>query len=162
MIRDLMRSALMDLSSLVQWGLEKLTPDNPTPLGVLRPHLANDICEDCDGDCGVCQALGQYRRGAESVEELSDHVRARYFAPRESGFGAAGAYHARADRDCEVVCKGFQWIGQEWDSCAGCGRPYWEHTHMENRARDSRPFDDEWEYELISDWAKARMKARYA
>ena len=42
-----------------------------------------DICEECDGSCGVCQALD----------------RARYYAPRESGFGAAGAYHPRADRD---------------------------------------------------------------
>lgn len=85
MIRALLRSALMDLSTLLQWGIEKLTPDDPTPLGVLR-RPAVDICED-------------YRPGATSVEELSDEVRARYFAPRDSGFGAPGAYHPRADWD---------------------------------------------------------------
>lgn len=40
------------------------------------------ICEDCDGTCGVCQALN-----------------ARYYAPPNSGYSAGGAYHARADRE---------------------------------------------------------------
>lgn len=96
MIRALLRSALMDVSTLLQWGIEKLIPDDPTPLGVLRRSPESDgLCEDCDGVCAVCD----YRPGATSVEELSDEVRARYFAPRNSGFGASGAYHPRADWD---------------------------------------------------------------
>lgn len=59
-------------------------------------------------------------------------------------------------------CKGFQWIGQEWDHCDRCGAPYWQHTHMEHPAKGAGPFDDAWEYELISDESKAKVRARYA
>lgn len=59
-------------------------------------------------------------------------------------------------------CKGFQWVGQDWDTCHGCGQPYWEHSCMEHPAEGSGPFDEAWEYRPISDEARARMKARYA
>lgn len=87
MLRNLIRSALLDASYLLQWAIECLTPDDPTPLGVLgreiRPSLQSDICEDCSGECGVCQTLD----------------RERYYAPKDSGFDGGSAYHARADRE---------------------------------------------------------------
>lgn len=38
------------------------------------------------------------------------------------------------------VCEGFQWIGQTFASCDGCGHPYWEHTHDSQIKRDGTPF----------------------
>lgn len=74
-----------------------------------------------------------------------------------------------ADRDGQIQllnaaeCKGFQWIGQTWDSCGGCGGPYWYHTHIERAKRDAGPFDDgPPEYEPISEKSKQRMKRFYA
>lgn len=26
-------------------------------------------------------------------------------------------------------CQIFQWIGQRFDTCDGCGRPYWKHMY---------------------------------
>lgn len=57
-------------------------------------------------------------------------------------------------------CKGFKWVGQSFKYCDECGQPFWEHTH------DSRlvggAFDaDPWEYVLIPDDLKARVKAKW-
>lgn len=30
-----------------------------------------------------------------------------------------------------LECWSFKWIGQSLETCDGCGKPYWEHTHME-------------------------------
>lgn len=26
-----------------------------------------------------------------------------------------------------MACQAFEWVGQPWSSCDGCGRPLWEH-----------------------------------
>jgi len=39
------------------------------------------------------------------------------------------------------ACAGFQWIGQSFAHCDGCGRPYWEHTHDRQIQKDAGPFD---------------------
>ena len=60
-------------------------------------------------------------------------------------------------------CKGFQWIGQSFEHCDGCGEPYWEHTHDQQFNRDKGPFDEDcWLYMPITDESKAKVKARYA
>lgn len=43
------------------------------------------------------------------------------------------------DKHTGKQCFAFRWIGQPFSSCDGCGRPYWEHTHMET-FRDGRWF----------------------
>ena len=59
-------------------------------------------------------------------------------------------------------CKGFQWVGQSFEHCDGCGEPYWEHTHDQQINRDKGPFDeDPWLYVPISNESKAKVKARY-
>lgn len=68
--------------------------------------------------------------------------------------------------NCEAVargCKGFRWIGQSWDCCDGCGKPYWEHAYNQEFNRNMDPFGNEdcWLYVPISEESKARMKARY-
>lgn len=40
--------------------------------------------------------------------------------------------------DYKPVCEAFWWIGQGFDHCERCGRPYWLHTH-EDRGRDKEP-----------------------
>lgn len=61
-----------------------------------------------------------------------------------------------------VRCKGFQWIGQEWTSCDGCGQPYWEHDYDQRIDRNKGPFDDDpWIYEPISEESKVRAKTHY-
>lgn len=27
------------------------------------------------------------------------------------------------------ACEAFEWVGQSFKYCDGCGGPYWEHTH---------------------------------
>jgi len=60
-------------------------------------------------------------------------------------------------------CKGFRWIGQSWKHCESCGEPYWEHTYDERIKPNAGPFDEKdcWEYVLISEEVKAKVKARY-
>ena len=41
------------------------------------------------------------------------------------------------------VCEGFQWIGQSFKYCDGCGSPYWEHTYIREFKSDSSPFAPE-------------------
>lgn len=59
-------------------------------------------------------------------------------------------------------CRGFQWVGQSFAHCDGCGQPYWEHTH-DTRMRDGAgPFDeDPFDYVLITDEQKAACKAKW-
>jgi predicted amidophosphoribosyltransferase len=60
-------------------------------------------------------------------------------------------------------CKGFRWIGQSWEHCDGCGKPFWEHTHDSRIRRDASPFDDDpFDYVPISTELKQQMKARWA
>jgi hypothetical protein len=61
----------------------------------------------------------------------------------------------------EPPCKGFQWIGQSWKHCDGCGQPRWEHDFDEQLKKGSGPFDSEWEYVPISDERKAAMRAKW-
>lgn len=59
-------------------------------------------------------------------------------------------------------CKGFRWIGQSFEHCDGCGKPYWEHAYDERFDRSKGPFDEDcWIYEPISEQSKAAVKARY-
>lgn len=75
---------------------------------------------------------------------------------------------ARAKWDAEnppasaPVCPGFQWIGQSFEHCDGCGEPYWEHEYDQRIKRDKGPFDDDlWDYVPISAESKTKVKARY-
>jgi hypothetical protein len=53
-------------------------------------------------------------------------------------------------------------VGQSFASCAECGLPFWEHTHDTRLKPGAGPFDDEpFDYVLISDETKAKVKARW-
>lgn len=59
--------------------------------------------------------------------------------------------------DPEPVCKGFVWIGQPITSCDNCGRPAWDHDHLQTLDRAAGPFSPKWVYkpwaaELVEDW----------
>ena len=59
-------------------------------------------------------------------------------------------------------CRGFQWVGQSFANCNGCGQPYWEHDYDVHVKRDSGPFDDDWwDYVPITDEQKARVRAKW-
>ena len=59
-------------------------------------------------------------------------------------------------------CKGFQWVGQSFASCEGCGQPFWEHTYDTRMRSGAGPFDDDpFEYVLITDEQKAACKAKW-
>lgn len=39
-------------------------------------------------------------------------------------------------------CEGFVWVGQSFQYCDSCGRPYWEHKHeMQTLRKSSSPFE---------------------
>lgn len=59
-------------------------------------------------------------------------------------------------------CKGFQWVGQTFASCDGCGKPFWEHEFDTRAKPGSGPFDDEpFDYVPISDEQKAATRAKW-
>jgi hypothetical protein len=44
-------------------------------------------------------------------------------------------------------CRGFRWIGQSWESCDACGRPWDEHDGLHTLREGAPPFggtDDDW------------------
>lgn len=58
---------------------------------------------------------------------------------------------ADAEQAGRPPCSGFQWIGQSFAHCDGCGAPYWEHAFDEQLNRDKGPFSpDAWVYVPIS------------
>lgn len=59
------------------------------------------------------------------------------------------------------TCPGFQWVGQSFQYCDGCGEPYWDHQYDCQIDRDSGPFGTRWKRKLISKESKARVKARW-
>jgi hypothetical protein len=44
-----------------------------------------------------------------------------------------------------TACPGFHWIGQTWEHCDECGRPWHEHEGMLRPKPGSGIFDNEWE-----------------
>lgn len=40
----------------------------------------------------------------------------------------------------ELRCFSFYWVGQAWSHCDRCGKPYWEHTHVNISSRKGVQF----------------------
>lgn len=53
-----------------------------------------------------------------------------------------------------LECWSFKWVGQSLETCDGCGRPYWEHTHWETYGGHGR----EWRNVLITDEMAQRAR----
>lgn len=70
----------------------------------------------------------------------------------------------QSSADKPVLCKGFQWIGQSFASCDGCGKPYWEHDYDAQIKRDRpHPFgDDAIEYVPITPKQRAACKSLWS
>lgn len=79
------------------------------------------------------------------------------------GQDCEGGWYTGALRDEEPkACKGFQWVGQSFASCDGCGQPFWEHTYDTRVKHGAGPFDDDpFEYVLITDKQKAACRAKW-
>lgn len=52
------------------------------------------------------------------------------------------------DRMNNDTCPAFQWIGQSFAHCDGCGKPFWLHSH-ESRVVGG-PFSGRWRHIPIS------------
>jgi hypothetical protein len=82
--------------------------------------------------------IGETQMIIPDAEVYAFHVHDRPTWPQvritvEAGNGVAGG-----------PCEAFQWVGQSFASCDGCGRPYWEHSHIEQAGEGSGPFAPEW------------------
>jgi hypothetical protein len=42
-----------------------------------------------------------------------------------------------------LECRGFHWVGQSWEHCDQCGRPWQEHEGMVRPAPGAGPFSNE-------------------
>jgi len=52
-------------------------------------------------------------------------------------------------------CRGFRWVGQPWEHCDECGRPWHVHDGLMTLRRDATPFgDDGWYIKPWSEIAK--------
>lgn len=139
----------------------KLAEDLYRALGIDVEVAPVDMTEELAGYLGrvyqgrwVAVREGRLIAAGDSIED----VRARIF----DGQRYAVLYVPREGERETEQCKGFQWIGQSWEHCDGCGQPYWEHDCMEGIDRDKGPFDqDSWIYQPISEESKARVKAHY-
>lgn len=128
----------------------------------------------------AAEVLARHQRGSRPISIVNSN---EYFACscRNSPFTveqhAAHQLDALKDAGYEVIeaspgssqeaepkhpCRGFQWVGQSFASCDGCGLPYWEHTH-DTRMRDGAgPFDEEpFDYVPITDAQKVACKAKW-
>jgi hypothetical protein len=66
--------------------------------------------------------------------------------------------HTEPSRSGNKDCLIFQWIGQSFESCDGCGKPYWEHLYDpayggskgEFRVKVYVKYADKWEWRRVT------------
>ena len=58
------------------------------------------------------------------------------------------------------ACPAFQWVGQSFEHCDRCGRPYWDHSHEEGLGWGG-PFGTGWKLSVITRARAAAVEAKW-
>ncbi len=105
------------------------------------PVLAEAVAQKITGhmeahgpQAGTPPIGGQSRRAWRRHFQIAARIAAFAFATEDDKKQAAIEAIARGDaaicldsHEETVTCRGFQWIGQSFAFCDGCGKPAWEH-----------------------------------
>jgi len=66
-----------------------------------------------------------------------------------------GPFGPAPEQNADGSCAGFEWLGQSFATCDGCGRPYWEHEF------DMVLGNGGWERTPITPEVAASVKAKW-
>lgn len=69
-----------------------------------------------------------------------------------------GENECEPSRSGDTTCRIFAWIGQSFESCDGCGKPYWEHLFDPTyggetgtyRVKHYVEYQDRWEWRRVN------------